>query len=84
MQHPYHIGTKNGTELVDLINPYAVINTQQVYPIGHVNGLLTSGEIQVGIRAPGSATVFTYGGLLGPDNSLSTFIIQKSAQILQN
>ena len=61
-----HIGAKNGTELVDLINPYAVVNTQQVYPTGPVNGPLTSGEIKVGLRGPGSATVFTYGGLLGP------------------
>jgi CHRD domain len=61
-----HIGTKNGTELADLINPYAVVNTQQVYPTGPVNGLLTSGEIKVGLSGLGSATVFTYGGLLGP------------------
>jgi len=61
-----HIGTKNGTELADLINPYAVVNTQQVYPTGPVNGLLTSGEIKVGIRGPSSDVVFTYGGLLGP------------------
>ena len=61
-----HIGTKNGTELVDLINPYAVVNTQQVYPTGPVNGLLTSGEIRYGIRGPSSDVVFTYGGLLGP------------------
>lgn len=59
-----HINTKNGTELVDLIHPYAVVNTQQVYPTGPVNGLLTSGDIKVGIRGP--AVVFTYGGLLGP------------------
>jgi hypothetical protein len=59
-----HIGTKNGTELADVINPYAVVNTQQVYPTGAVNGLLTSGDIKVGIRGP--ATVYTYGGLLGP------------------
>jgi CHRD domain-containing protein len=61
-----HINTKNGTELVDLINPYAVVNTQQVYPTGPVNGLLTSGEIRYGIRGPSSDVVFTYGGLLGP------------------
>jgi hypothetical protein len=61
-----HIGTKNGTELADLINPYAVVNTQQVYPTGPVNGLLTSGEIKVGLRGPGTGTVFTFGGLLGP------------------
>jgi hypothetical protein len=61
-----HIGTKNGTELADLINPYAVVNTQQVYPTGPVNGLLTSGEIRYGIRGPSSDVVFTYGGLLGP------------------
>ena len=57
-----HIGTKNGTELADLINPYAEVNTQQVYPTGPVNGLLTSGEIKVGLSGPFSATVFTYGG----------------------
>ena len=61
-----HIGTKNGTELADLINPYAVVNTQQVYPTGPVNGLLTSGEVRYGIRGPSSDVVFTYGGLLGP------------------
>ena len=61
-----HINAKNGTELVDLINPYAVVNTQQVYPTGPVNGLLTSGEIRYGIRGPSSDVVFTYGGLLGP------------------
>lgn len=46
-----HIGTKNGTELVELINPYA---TQQAYPYGtiaayptaDVNGTLTSGNIK--------------------------------------
>jgi hypothetical protein len=27
---------------------------------------LTSGEIKVGLRGPSSATVFTFGGLLGP------------------
>jgi CHRD domain len=59
-----HIGTKNGTDLADLINPYAVVATQQVYPTGSVNGLLTTGDIKVGIREP--ATVYTYGGLLGP------------------
>jgi len=59
-----HIGTKNATELADLINPYAVVATQQVYPTGPVNGLLTSGDIKVGIH--GTATVYTYGGLLGP------------------
>jgi hypothetical protein len=59
-----HIGTKNGTELADLINPYAVVATQQVYPTGAVNGPLTTGDIKVGIRGP--ATVYTYGGLLGP------------------
>jgi len=53
-----HIGTKNATELADLINPYAVVATQQVYPTGPVNGLLTSGDIKVGIH--GTATVYTY------------------------
>ena len=79
-----HIGTKNGTELGDLINPYAVVNTQQVYPTGPVNGLLTSGDIKVGLRGP--AAVVTYGGLLGslidkPVTALNDVIKNKSAYV---
>ena len=47
-----HIGTKNGTELADLINPYATIATQQAYPTGSVHGILTSGDIKAGITGP--------------------------------
>ena len=63
-----HIGTKNQTSigLVDLINPYAVVSTQQVYPTATVNGLLTSGDIKVGLRSNASLGVYTYGGLNGP------------------
>ena len=51
-----HIVTKNGTELTDLINPYAVVaspdplNPIQAYPTGHVNGLLASGDIRIGLN----------------------------------
>ena len=81
-----HIGTKNGTELADLINPYAVMNTQQVYPTGPVNGLLTSGEIKVGLSGPSSGTVYTYGGLIGPlidkpVTALNDVIKNKSAYV---
>ena len=67
-----HIGTKNGTELADLINPYA---TMQFYPTGtigaystaSVNGTLTSGDIKVGIRGPpGQGGVVSPLGLVGP------------------
>ena len=62
-----HIGTKNGTELADLINPYAVIATQQAYPTGHVNGSLTSGDIKAGITGPpGKGGVLSPIGLVGP------------------
>ena len=79
-----HIGTKNGTELGDLINPYAVVNTQQVYPTGPVNGLLTSGDIKVGLRGP--AAVVTYSSLLGslidkPVTALNDVIKNKSAYV---
>ena len=38
-----HIGLNNGTELADLINPYASVNHQSVYPTGQVSGTLSSG-----------------------------------------
>ena len=38
-----HLGLKNGTELADLINPYASVNHQSVYPTGQVSGILSSG-----------------------------------------
>ena len=52
-----HIGTKNGTELADLINPYATMQfyptgTIGAYPTASVNGTLTSGDIKAGIRGP--------------------------------
>jgi hypothetical protein len=67
-----HIGTKNGTELADLTNPYA---TQQFYPTGtigayptaSVNGTLTSGDIKAGLRGPpGKGGVISPLGLVGP------------------
>jgi hypothetical protein len=50
-----HIVTKNGTELADLVNAYAVVssldplNPIQAYPTGPVNGLLASGDIRTGL-----------------------------------
>ena len=62
-----HIGFKNGTELADLINPYAIIATQQAYPTGSVHGILTSGDIKAGITGPpGSAGILSPIGLVGP------------------
>jgi hypothetical protein len=46
-----HIGVKNGTELAQLLNPYADVATIGSYPTGPVNGILGSGEI----KARGSA-----------------------------
>jgi hypothetical protein len=45
-----HIGTKNGTEIAQLLNPYATISTgfnqvKPLYPTGIVNGRLASGII---------------------------------------
>lgn len=40
-----HIGLNNGTELADLINPYASVNHQSVYPTGQVSGTLSSGVL---------------------------------------
>jgi hypothetical protein len=62
-----HIGYKNGTELASLLNPYAVINTQQAYPTGPVNGQLTSGYIKAGINgSPGKGGVISPNSLTGP------------------
>jgi CHRD domain len=45
-----HIGSKNGTELAQLLDPYATVSTgfnqvKSVYPTGLVNGKLGSGVI---------------------------------------
>jgi hypothetical protein len=45
-----HIGSKNGTELAQLLDPYAIVSTgfnqvKSVYPTGLVNGKLGSGVI---------------------------------------
>ena len=48
-----HIGTKNGTELADLTDPYAsapgAVGTIGAYPTASVNGILTSGDIKAGL-----------------------------------
>ena len=67
-----HIGTKNGTELADLINPYATTSayptgTIGAYPTASVNGTLTSGDIKAGIMGPpGRGGVISPLGLVGP------------------
>jgi len=66
-----HIGTKNGTQIADLTNPYA---TQQFYPTGTigayptagVNGTLASGDIEAGIRGFTGKPVISPLGLVGP------------------
>lgn len=61
-----HITTKNGTELADLINSYAVVsspdplNPIQAYPTGPVNGLLASGDIRTGLSGQ-SGPIPTHG-----------------------
>lgn len=59
-----HIGLKNGTELAQLLNPYADVATIGSYPTGPVNGILGSGEI----KARGSSEPFSSGpgSLSGP------------------
>jgi hypothetical protein len=63
-----HIGLKNGTEIAQLLNPYADVATIGSYPTGPVDGILGSGEIKARgtaeapfSSAPGSLT----GPLLG-------------------
>ena len=41
-----HIGLKNGTELAQLLNPYADVATIGSYPTGSVDGIFGSGEIK--------------------------------------
>lgn len=71
-----HIGYKNGTALAELLNPYAAINTQQAYPTGPVNGLLTAGDIKSGIHGPPGQ-----GGVISP-NSLTGPLIGKNVSDL--
>ena len=59
-----HIGSKNGTELATLLNPYADVATIGSYPTGPVDGILGSGEIKaLGIAQPPFNPI---GGLSGP------------------
>jgi hypothetical protein len=67
-----HIGTKNGTELADLSNPYAnqagfsfltPYSTIGAYPTASVNGTLASGDIKSGISG---RAVLSPVGLVGP------------------
>ena len=59
-----HIGSKNGTELATLLNPYADVATIGSYPTGPVDGILGSGEIKArGIAQPPFNPI---GGLSGP------------------
>lgn len=68
-----HIGTKNGTELAQLTNPYAnqgggpsflsPYSTIGAYPTASVNGTLASGDIKAGING---RAVLSPIGLVGP------------------
>jgi hypothetical protein len=60
-----HIGLKNGTELAQLLNPYADVATIGSYPTGSVEGILGSGEIKArgNAEAPFSSAP---GALSGP------------------
>jgi CHRD domain len=59
-----HIGLKNGTDLAQLLNPYADVGTIGSYPTGTVDGILGSGEIKArGTTEPFSSAA---GGLTGP------------------
>ncbi|HEY7569875.1 MAG TPA: CHRD domain-containing protein [Nitrososphaeraceae archaeon] len=60
-----HIGLKNGTELAQLLNPYADVATIGSYPTGPVDGILGSGEIKArgNAEAPFSSAP---GSLTGP------------------
>ncbi|HEY1249467.1 MAG TPA: CHRD domain-containing protein [Nitrososphaera sp.] len=63
-----HIGLKNGTELAQLLNPYADVATIGSYPTGPVDGILGSGEIKARgtAEAPFSSAPGTLSGpLLG-------------------
>lgn len=80
-----HIGTKNGTELAALLDPYAVVATQQAYPTGVVNGILTSGDIKSGVnstvQAPFGANAL-HGPLIGkPVTALDAIIRNNSAYV---
>ena len=80
-----HIGSKNGTEYADLLNPYAVIATQQAYPTGPVNGVLTSGDIKSGVtsavQAPFGSNAL-HGPLIGkPVTALDNIIQNKTAYV---
>jgi hypothetical protein len=78
-----HITTKNGTELTDLINSYAVVaspdplNPIQAYPTGPVNGLLASGDIKTGLN--GQLGPLPTHGL--PVADLNNMIKSKSAYV---
>jgi CHRD domain len=78
-----HITTKNGTELADLINSYAVVsspdplNPIQAYPTGPVNGLLASGDIRTGIGGQ-SGPIPTHGL---PVTEINNMIKNKTAYV---
>lgn len=58
------IGLKNGTELADLLNPYADVGTIGSYPTGPVDGILGSGEIKA--RGNAEPPFSPVGSLSGP------------------
>jgi hypothetical protein len=63
-----HIGTKNGTEVADLINPYATTSARPAYPTANVNGILISGDIKAGIMGTPGKVEALPTGLVGSLN----------------
>jgi hypothetical protein len=71
------VGLKNGTELVDLSNPYASVNHLPVFPTGQVSGVLTNGVIT------GNGTSLLLGPLIGKSvGDLVNLMKQKSTYVI--
>lgn len=70
-----HIGAKNGTELAELVNPYAG-GSKSIFPTGQVNGILSSGVIT------GNGTNALFGPLFGKNvTDLVNLIKTKSVYV---
>jgi xanthosine utilization system XapX-like protein len=83
-----HIGFKNATELVELINPYATVVyptgvVGPAYPTASVNGTLTSGDIKAGVFGPkGVSPIGLVGPLIGKNvTDLDKIVMSKNAYV---
>ena len=74
-----HIGLNNGTELADLINPYASVNHQSVYPTGQVSGTLSSGVL-TGDKLLGSLFSKSISDLVNLMKSKFVYVIIRTTQ----